>query len=126
MVNDPAVARAELEGDDLLVAIERQRDDERPEHVVAAGGDGERLGDLEDVVRLAELPAFGELRRGRQVGPVPFRSAGLGPAGQDRELAIGQAEVIEKDPEPGCGFHGGIRRLAVISRRNSARLAASR
>ena len=91
VVDDPAVARPELDGRDVLVFFEAGRDDEAAIDVVAAGGDVEIGADVDDQVGRAELPVVGELGRRRQVGRVALGGVGLGPGDEGRDFLARRA-----------------------------------
>ncbi len=101
MVDDPAVAGAELDGGDRPVGVDRDRDHEAALDVRAAGVDGVGLGHLEDQVGRAGLPAVGELRGGRELLCVPLRRAGLDPVGDGLQLGVGEPPGVEELAETG-------------------------
>ena len=94
VVDDAAIPRGVV--DRLEEGVLRQvgRQDEAAVDVRAPGGYGEGLVDLEDQVGRAELPALGELGRGRQVLGIAERGAAVGPGGEDGELGRRERLVV--------------------------------
>ena len=75
-------ARPELHGADISGLLQLHRDNKIPKHINARGGHLIRLTHVQHQVRLAELPAFHEVRRRRQCRAIAFRLARLGPLRQ--------------------------------------------
>ena len=94
--------------DDVLGEVRfRQRHAKRDVDVVRVVGDGIRLLDLDDEVRCAVRPSVvGLLSKhlGRWgIGPVARRGAGLDPAQNRLDLAVGQSALVLEDTEGrGC------------------------
>jgi hypothetical protein len=70
MVDDLAVARPEFDGLDVLELVDRHRQDEVAEQILAFSRDGERLAHGQDEVGLAQLPAVRKARLCRTVARV--------------------------------------------------------
>ena len=83
MVEKLAIARANLNGTDKDGSRNSDRDDEVTKDIAAAGGERERLGDLNDEIGRAQLPAFGESGRRGSDCRIAFRRAGANPFGDD-------------------------------------------
>ena len=127
MVDDPAVARAELDGRDRPVRIDRDRDHEAAIDVRArSAGTSNGSGTLSTRSGVPSCHPSGNFGGGRQVLRVSLRRPGLGPVGDLADLALRPADARRgTSRNPARASTGGIRRLSVISARKLARLAAS-
>ena len=76
------VAGAQLHGAYIFGLFQIHRDHEIPEDILAGGGHLKGLAHVEHQVRLAELPAFDEVRGRRQCRAIAFSHAAFGPARQ--------------------------------------------
>ena len=101
MVSHFAIARTDLDGANPSIFGERQRQARRRK-IVGSGRGNLHFGQLDDHVRLAQLPALREGRRLRHVLRLPHRRAGIHPSRDGRNLAVAQARIV------GERSHGGI------------------
>ncbi len=95
-MHQPLVARANLDRLQPAGTIDRRAKHKIPINVAAACRQRVRLRRLHDQIRLAELPAFHKLWRGRQIRRISFRRTALGPIAQPRDVGIRKPQIICK------------------------------
>ncbi len=96
MVHDLAVARAEFDVREILLAREIRRQHEAAILIVAITGDGVGAIERQNLVRRARLPSFRKLRRDRLVARIAFRRAGAYPVADAIDLGIGEPALVRK------------------------------
>ena len=101
MVRHLAIARTDLDGANPSIFCKWERQTRRRK-IVGSGRGNLHFGQLDDHVRLAQLPALREGRRLRHVLRLPHRRAGIHPSCDGRNLAVAQARIV------GERSHGGI------------------
>ena len=106
MVYHPTVSRPELVRREPGVFLEVRRNRHVGIRHGTVGRDLERLEKCEDQIRLANRPAFGELRRLRQVGVVPPGSPAIDPGGNRVDLGLREARVVLVGANAGVGAPG--------------------
>ena len=93
VMRDLAIARPNLEGADPAILWNVDRQVRRRKHVGAVSGHVHR-GQRDDVVGLAELPAFGQHRHGGFVGGIAARRAGIHPLHDRVDVFVRQPGVV--------------------------------
>ncbi len=98
MVHDGGVAGPELESADVTFSLDRYRDNEIPEHILAFGDERKGFWHAHDKVGLAELPTLDERRR---LGPrrsVALERAAVDPITNRRDLFRRKTPLARKFP----------------------------
>ena len=104
MVDDLAVARPELDGLDVLELVDRHRQDEVAEQVLAFSRDGERLAHGQDKVGLAQLPAVRKARLCRTVARVALDGSLVDPIPERVDVVRVEPPLPFEMPEFGVGL----------------------
>ncbi len=104
MVDDLAVARPEFDGLDVLALVDRHRQDEVAEQILAFSRDGERLAHGQDKIGLAQLPAVRKARRCRTVARVALDGSAVDPIPQRVDVVRVEPPLPFEMPEFGVGL----------------------
>jgi len=85
-----------LNGSERLVVLQSRWQNKVNIQVISFRRDAKRLFDLQDQVRLTQVPAFWKLRQRRQVFGIAFRHTGIMPFLEYGDLCVGQRTVVAK------------------------------
>jgi hypothetical protein len=118
-MNGLAVARPEFDSLNVPALVQRHRQNEVAEQILAFGRHGKRLGHGQNQVGLPEMPAVRKARRRRPFARIALDGTRLDPIAQRLDFLVVEPPLPLEMPELGVRLPG--RHEAMLGRRHDLR-----